>query len=57
MTAYSKLIAAAVGLIIMVGKDFLNLDLTAHAQTITEIVIAVLTAAGVYLAPNKKEGA
>lgn len=52
MSKYSKLIAAIVGLaVIIVGPEFL--DLTENTELVTQSVLALLTAFGVYQVPNQ----
>lgn len=53
MAKYRKLIVAVVGLLILLGQEFLNLDLSAHADALVEVAIAVGTALGVYAVPNE----
>lgn len=53
MSQYNKLIAAAVGLVVLLGAQF-GLDLTAQQDAIVQVVVAVLTAFGVYQVPNKE---
>lgn len=53
MSQYNKLIAAAVGLVVLLGSQF-GLDLTAQQDAIVQVVVAVLTAFGVYQVPNKE---
>lgn len=52
MGRYRKLIVAIVGLLFLVGKDFLGVDIPASQDQIVNIVFAVLTAFGVFQAPN-----
>lgn len=53
MSKYRKLIAAAVGLVVVVlGPDFIGVaDL--NAEMITEFVFSILTAIGVWAVPNE----
>lgn len=53
MQAYSKLIVAIVGVIVMLGQQY-GLDLSASTQPIVDAVIAALTAFGVFAVPNKE---
>ena len=52
MQAYNKLIAASVGLLVLLGTN-LGLDLSAQQDSIVQIVVAVLTAFWVYQVENK----
>jgi hypothetical protein len=54
MGAYSKLIAAAVGVALLMLNRHAGLDLGQHEAAIVDIVISVLTAVGVYAAKNKE---
>jgi len=54
MSNYSKLIAAVVGMALLAAKQYFNIDLGDGAGgKITDIVVMVLTAFGVYKAENK----
>lgn len=52
MQFYSKLIAALVGLAVIIGGRY-GLDLEAQQMLITDALGAIITAVGVYLAKNK----
>jgi uncharacterized membrane protein len=52
MANYSKLIAASVGLILLLLHQFFGVDLTAQAAPIVSIIVAILTAVGVWAVPN-----
>lgn len=54
MTAYSKLIAAAVGLLVMIGQRY-GFDLSGHEAAIVDAITAIATAFAVYQAPNKEK--
>ena len=59
MAAYSKLIAAIVGLVILLANQFFGVDLTGLEQPVIDTVsalIAALTAAGVWAVPNVPSG-
>jgi len=50
---YRKLIVGIVGLAIIAGQDFLNLPIGgADAAQITDLVISLATAAGIWYVPN-----
>ena len=51
-SAYNKLIVALVGVAVMLGQRY-GLDLEGQQGAIVDIIVAVLTAAGVFAAPNK----
>jgi len=51
MSNYRKLIAAVVGLGVMLAGRY-GLDLSGHEAAITDAVVALLTAFGVYQARN-----
>jgi len=53
LAPYRKLIVAAIGLGLMVGKQFFNLNVDdKNADTIVEAVISLLTMLGVYATSN-----
>lgn len=52
MTFYSKLIAAIVGLLVIVGSRY-GLDLQGDQQVIIDALTAIATAISVYFVPNK----
>jgi len=52
MTYYSKLIAAVVGLVVMIAARY-GLDLEGSQQAIIDALVGIVTAVSVYLAPNK----
>ena len=54
MSNYAKLIAAVAGLVILMGNRHFGVDLGPEVNATVEVVIAVLTAAGVYAVPNKE---
>ena len=54
MEKYNKLVAAAVGVTLLLMKDNIGLDLFVAEQNITEWVLYVLTLAGVYQVKNKE---
>lgn len=51
MAFYSKVIAAVIGLLIMIGARY-GLDLSEQTGLITDAVVAVVTAASVYWVTN-----
>lgn len=51
---YRKLIAALVGLAVLLLHRHVGLDLAAQEAVLVDIVIAALTAAGVYQVPNEE---
>ena len=52
--AYGKLIAAVLGMAVLAIKQFANIDLGSDfASKATDLLIMVLTAAGVYKVENK----
>ena len=51
MTNYRKLIAALVGLAVLAASRY-GFDLSGQEQMIVDTVVSVLTAFGVYKAPN-----
>ena len=53
MNQYRKLIVALVGVGLMLLKEQVGLDLSAQEVAISDMIIAALTAAGVYAVPNK----
>ena len=53
MQAYNKLIAALIGVIVMVASNY-GIDLTDETQSITDAVISIVTALSVYFVPNKE---
>lgn len=55
MEHYRKLIVAVIGLALMLGHKHLGIDLTAQEGSLVEVVIAILTAAGVYQVSNKEK--
>lgn len=50
---YNKLIAAAVGLVVLLAARY-GLDLSGQAAVIVDTIVSVLTAFGVYQLPNKE---
>lgn len=50
---FRKLVAAAVGLAVMLGARH-GFDLTGHEALLTDAAVAILTAAAVYFAPNER---
>ena len=54
MTAYRKLIVAVVGLALMLLHRHLGIDLTGQESAIVDMVIAGLTAAGVWHFKNEE---
>lgn len=52
MTQYNKLIAAAVGLLVLVGARY-GLNLEESQQLITDAVVAIVTAVSVWAVKNK----
>lgn len=50
--AYRKLIAAVIGLAVLLAHRHLGIDLTAQSQMLVDVVISVLTALGVWAVPN-----
>jgi uncharacterized membrane protein (DUF441 family) len=52
MQNYNKLIVAVVGLVVMLAAEH-GLNLSAQQDAIVQILVSVLTAAGVYQVPNK----
>jgi len=52
MQYYSKLIAALVGLAVIIGGRY-GLDLEGNQMLITDAIGAIVTAVGVYFAKNK----
>jgi len=48
MSHYRKLIAAAVGLAVLLANRHLGLDLTGQEQMLVDVTVAGLTAAGVF---------
>ena len=55
MARYSKLIAAIVGLLVIILTDVLNLTADGtSADALREILLSLLTAFGVYQIPNKE---
>jgi len=55
LAEYKKLIAAVVGLVLMLLHRKFGLDLSGQESAIVDIVLATLTAYGVYQAPNKRK--
>lgn len=53
MGPFSKLIAAVIGVAIMIVHDKLGFDLTGQQEMLAELAIGVLTAWGVYGFRNK----
>ena len=53
MTQYSKLIAAVVGILILILYKKTGIDLTAESAQIVDLVIAAVTAISVWAVPNK----
>lgn len=54
MSKYRKLIVALVGLGLLVLHRRYGVDLTGESAAIVDLVLAALTAAGVYTAPNEE---
>jgi hypothetical protein len=55
---YNKAIVAFVGVALMLLAERTGIDLTAQQQTVVDLVVALLTVAGVYQIRNQpKEGA
>lgn len=54
MSKYRKLIAAAVGVGVMLLATHVGIDLTAQEESIVQIIIGGLTAAGVWAVPNEQ---
>lgn len=52
MTFYSKLIAAIVGLLVIIASRY-GLDLAGHEQIIIDALVGVGTAIAVWRVPNK----
>ena len=52
MTVYRKLIAAIIGVALMLLHRYLGVDLSGMEPAIIDTVIAVLTAIGVWAVPN-----
>ena len=52
MEAYRKLIAAVIGLAVILAHRHLGLDLSAQEAVLVDVVIAGLTAAGVWGVSN-----
>lgn len=57
MSNYNKLIAAVVGVGLMLLHQNFGVDLTGQAAPIVDVILAALTAFGVYQLPNSKEPA
>ena len=56
MQAYSKLLVALGGLVVLIGARY-GLDLSKETAAVVDIALAALTAFGVYQIPNTpKEG-
>lgn len=56
MQKYNKLIVAAVGLVVLfIGPDGLGLTSSEQATQIGDGIISLVTAAMVYLIPNKED--
>jgi hypothetical protein len=53
MSHYRKLIAAIIGVALMLLHRHLGLDLTGLEPVIIDTVIAILTAVGVWAVPNE----
>lgn len=54
MQRYSKLIAAIVGLAVLVAGRH-GLDLSGDTQLLSDLLVGVLTAVGVWGVPNKEK--
>ena len=52
MAKYSKFFVALVGLVILGLKEFVGIDAIGQTDTIVNLVIMGLTAAGVWTVPN-----
>ena len=52
MSKYAKLIVAGIGTALMALSQFGGIDLTAQADAIYTMVVAVATAIGVWAVPN-----
>lgn len=52
MLAYNKLIVTLVGVALLLLNRHTGVDLSADAALIADLVIGILTAAGVYATPN-----
>ena len=57
MQGMEKMVVAAVGMFITIGSGWVlsktGMDITGSGETITAIVLGILTVAGVYQVPNK----
>ena len=57
MQGMEKMVVAAVGMLITVGSGWVlsktGMDITGSGETITAIVLGILTVVGVYQVPNK----
>lgn len=54
MSSYAKLIAAVIGMAVLAAKQFFDIDLGSDfASKMTDVVLMVLTAVGVYTVENK----
>lgn len=47
-------VGALVGLAVALAQQYLGLDLSANAEVIKNLIIAGLTALGVYIVPNEE---
>ena len=54
MNSYRKLIVTAVGLGLLLLNRHAGIDLAAQETSIVDLMIAVITAAGVYQVPNQQ---
>jgi hypothetical protein len=54
MERYSKLIAAILGLVVLVGNRHFGVDLGPEMNALSEVLIAGATAFGVYMVSNKE---
>lgn len=52
MSAYRKLIAAVVGVLVMLAHRYLGIDLAGLEPALIDGAIALLTAIGVWAVPN-----
>lgn len=55
MSAYRKLVAAVIGVAILLLNEKLGLDLSGQEQALVDTAIAALTAFGVWAVPNEEK--
>ena len=54
MDKIRKLIVAVIGLLIMVADDFFGISVGVGAEGIADVIVAILTAFGIWAVPNEQ---